>query len=234
MTKQTILFLAANPAGTSQLRLAEECAAIQRELRLSITGREDFHFESRWAVSVDEMMRHLLELAPVVVHFSGHGVADGGIVLHGDSDDSHTVSGHALAAMIRTTTKSVRVVLLNACYSAEQAEALRDAVDCVVGLTGEVADSAAHAFAVGFYRALGYRRSVGGAIEHARATLGAKGLGEQSIVQCEAASFCDPSKLFLDPFVPRCAPTKAKRGEQVASFGNMPRLSQLPSAALQD
>ena len=33
MSSDLILFLAANPAGTSRLCLAEECAAIERELR---------------------------------------------------------------------------------------------------------------------------------------------------------------------------------------------------------
>src|SRR5262249_37760694 len=44
--KHTILFLAANPAGTDRLALDEECAAIERELRMT-PARDDFEFGSR-------------------------------------------------------------------------------------------------------------------------------------------------------------------------------------------
>src|SRR5262245_60494756 len=53
--RHVILFLAANPSETTRLALDEECAAIERELRMT-TGRDDFDFRSRWAVSVDEVM----------------------------------------------------------------------------------------------------------------------------------------------------------------------------------
>ena len=72
MTRHVILFLAANPHTTNPLRLGEECAAIQRELKMA-PQRDDFQFESRWAVSIDELIRHLNELSPTVIHFSGHG-----------------------------------------------------------------------------------------------------------------------------------------------------------------
>jgi hypothetical protein len=78
MNRHVILFLAANPSGTSRLALDEECAAIERELRMT-TGRDDFDFRSKWAVSIDEMMRHLNELQPTVIHFSGHGGGSAGI-----------------------------------------------------------------------------------------------------------------------------------------------------------
>jgi hypothetical protein len=35
MPRSVILFLAANPAGTSSLALDQECAAIERELKLT-------------------------------------------------------------------------------------------------------------------------------------------------------------------------------------------------------
>src|SRR5262245_44686855 len=71
-TPHIILFLAANPNGRQTLRLAEECAEIQREIKMA-PNRDDFRFESRWAVGIDELMRHLNELNPTVIHFSGHG-----------------------------------------------------------------------------------------------------------------------------------------------------------------
>src|SRR5215468_6561475 len=71
MKKHVILFAAANPSSTSRLALDDECTAIERELRMT-PGRDDFDFRSKWAVSVDELMRNLNELQPTILHFSGH------------------------------------------------------------------------------------------------------------------------------------------------------------------
>jgi hypothetical protein len=48
---------------------------------------------------------------------------------------------------------------LNACDSAPQAEAIVSVIDCAVGMSDEIDDSAAIAFAAAFYEALGYGRS---------------------------------------------------------------------------
>src|SRR5258705_4713363 len=66
--RNVILFLAANPDGASQLALDQEYAAIESELRMA-PNREDFELCSRWAVGVDEMARHLMELQPTIIHF---------------------------------------------------------------------------------------------------------------------------------------------------------------------
>lgn len=68
------MFLAANPDLLDPLALDEECSAIERELRMT-TNRDDFELRSKWAITTDEMARHLLELQPEIVHFSGHGAA---------------------------------------------------------------------------------------------------------------------------------------------------------------
>src|SRR4051812_38261828 len=152
MPRSVILFLAANPAGTDPLALDQECAAIERELKMT-PGRDDFEFRSKWAVTVDELMRHLLDLQPTILHFSGHGNATG-LLLVGDDGQPQPVTPAALTKMIRATAGTVRLAVLNACYSDAQAEALRHAVGCAIGMKSTIADEAARAFAVGFYRAL--------------------------------------------------------------------------------
>jgi hypothetical protein len=86
--------------------------------------------------------------------------------------------------MIRTTADTVRLAVLNACYSDAQAEALCGAVGCVIGMKGTISDDAARAFAIGFYRALGHRRSVRNAYAQAEATLAGKGLSAQAEPRC--------------------------------------------------
>jgi len=190
--KHTILFVAANPADTEQLALDQECAAIEHELRIA-SGRDDFDLRSKWAVSIDDLMRHLNELKPTILHVSGHGTrrtaaatvepggprrdltapGSGGIVLQ-DAQGSQHVSDRALAAMIASASPATRLVVLNACYSASIGEALRPKVDCVVGMDGAISDDAARSFAVAFYRALGHHCSIGNAVDQAIATLDAK------------------------------------------------------------
>jgi hypothetical protein len=196
--KRLILFLAANPQGTNTLKLAEECAEIQRELKLS-PHRGDFRFESRWAVSVDELMRHLMELDPVVVHFSGHGGGSSGLLFQDENGKPQPVTPRALAMMIRASAQSARVVVLNACYSSAQAEALRSEVDCVVGMDGAIGDLAARAFAIRFYGALGNRRSIGNAVAAGIAALAAKQFPDEWLPRCQTREGLDEHQIILAP-----------------------------------
>lgn len=195
---QVILFLAANPRGSEPLRLANECAEIQRELKMAL-HRDDFRFESRWAVGIDELMRHLTELDPAVIHFSGHGGGSAGLLLEDEQGQPQPVMARELTMMIGAAARSARVVVLNACYTTEQAEALRSRVDCVVGMDGAIGDAAARAFAIRFYGALGNRRSVGNAVEQGIAALAAKRLPDELLPHCLTRNGIDPHHVLLDP-----------------------------------
>jgi len=80
--------------------------------------------------------------------------------------------GAALAVVRR------RVVVLNACYSSAQAEALLAYVDCVVGMRSAIDDHAARNFAIGFYGALGDGESVATALAQGGAAISLEGLHE--------------------------------------------------------
>lgn len=219
-SRHVILFFAANPSGTTRLALDEECAAIEREFRMT-TGRDDFDFRSKWVVSVDEMMCHMNELQPTVIHFSGHGdrsaciyvqdeqrqpppahrdisaLASAGIQLEDEQHQPQYVSARALTQMIGSAVPSARLVVLNACFSDAVAEALRSVVDCVVGMRGAIGDAAARSFAVGFYRALGHRRSVGNALAQAVATLAAKQLPDEHLPVCRTRDGVNADQVIL-------------------------------------
>jgi len=194
--KHVILFLAANPCASSLLKLGEECAEIQRELKMTL-NRDDFHVESRWAVGIDEFMRHLTELDPTVIHFSGHGGSTSGLMLQDEQGQPQQVSARALAMMVDAAAHNVRVVVLNACYSAAQVDLLRTKVDCIVGMDGAIGDDAARAFAIRFYGALGNRRSIGNAVAHGIATLAAKQLADAALPRCLTRDGVDAHKLVL-------------------------------------
>lgn len=213
---QVILFLAANPRGSSMLRLAEECAEIQRELKMT-PNRDDFRFESRWAVSIDELVRHLTELDPIMIHFSGHGGSRiSGLLLQDDQGQPQAVSARALSMIVDAAAPSVRVVVLNACYSIAQAEALRTKVDCVIGMDGAIGDDAARAFAVRFYGAIGNRRSVGNAVAQGVAALAARQLPDEALPRCLTQDGVDACHVVLVPRRSRLRrlQSKAKRSDR--------------------
>jgi hypothetical protein len=213
--KHTILYVAANPRGTDKLALDRECEALQNELRLT-DDRDYFEFHSRWAVGVDHLMRALNEMSPTILHFSGHGTGSvastasshggmhrdvqspcgAGILLEG-LDGAQHVGHRALADMIASVPPVPRLVVLNACHSADVADSLREVVDCVVGVDGAIEDTAAREFTVGFYRALGYRRhSIGTAVKQARATMYAKQLPGQ-LVTCHPRNGANADDIYL-------------------------------------
>jgi hypothetical protein len=218
--RQVILFLAANPLASNMLRLAEECAEIQRELKMT-PNRDDFHFESRWAVSIDELIRHLTELDPTVIHFSGHGASGSGLLLQDDHGQPQTVSARALTMIVEAAACNARVVVLNACFSAGHADVLRTKVDCIVGMDGSIGDDAARAFAVRFYGAIGNRRSVGNAVAHGVATLAARQLPDEVLPRCVTRDGVDACQLLLLPQRRRRATRRSgkHRGRAAAAVG---------------
>jgi hypothetical protein len=235
-----IAFLAANPAGTSRLLLDEECARIERELCMT-AARDEFELCSRWAVTVDEMMRHLAALDPTVIHFSGHGCAEsvddrepnrqamrdianasgGGIYLEDEHRQPHCVSGQAMAQMIASAAPSTRVVVLNACFSDNVAGPLCSTVDCVVGMRGAVDDRAAQSFAVAFYRALGNRCSVGNAVHQASATIAAKHPGYEHLPMHRTRGGISADQMILAPRPSEHETGELERHRLLRSTGDM-------------
>lgn len=68
--QQKILILAANPKGTSQLRLDEELREIEQGLQRA-RQREQFQIKSALGVRSRDIHRSILDFKPNIVHFSG-------------------------------------------------------------------------------------------------------------------------------------------------------------------
>ncbi len=149
----TILFITANSTETARLQLDVEQREIDDAL-LKSRYRERFTLESRPALRSSDLQEALLRYTPSIAHFSGHG-ADEGLIFA-----DQRVDPAAVAELFRLLTPRVQVVLLNACYSADQAEQMARYVGCVIGMTRAIPDLAAIQFATAFYRALGYGANV--------------------------------------------------------------------------
>lgn len=157
-----ILFLAANPEGTSELQLRTELNRIDSSLQKGDVAHK-FELVHRWAVDATVLRRVLLDEKPDIVHFSGHGTGAEGLMLVGQDGKPKPATGDALAELfgiVNDEIKRVRCVLLNACYAEEQARAIFQRIDNVIGMRKEVKDDAAIAFATGFYDGLGRDLSI--------------------------------------------------------------------------
>jgi AAA-like domain/CHAT domain len=155
-----ILILTANPRNADGLRLGEEVRKIQAALERS-RRRDQFEVASRSALRTEDLRRSLLDLKPQIVHFSGHGVGNEGLVLEDDAGQAQIVSSDALAQLfgLCKNSFSLECVLLNACYSEAQAIAIHQHIDCVIGMNQAIDDHGAIEFSVGFYDGLGAGRS---------------------------------------------------------------------------
>ena len=94
------------------------------------------------------------------MHFSGHGSSNHTILLQTADGQSAAVTGTALRDLFQLGQARLRCVVLNACYTEEQAAAIAEVVDCVVGMSDAISDDAAQRFATAFYGALGAGQSV--------------------------------------------------------------------------
>ncbi|HEU5377538.1 MAG TPA: CHAT domain-containing protein [Ktedonobacteraceae bacterium] len=173
-----ILFLAANPKDTQSLRLDEEVRSIDSSLRQA-EFRDAFDIRQHWALRVTDLQGYLLRHQPDIVHFSGHGNPLSEIILEDNDGKSHPVSPRALSQVFSVLKDNVRCVVLNACYSEHQAQAIAQYIDCVVGMSKAIGDSAAISFASAFYQALGYGRNIKTAFELGRAQIDLANLNEQ-------------------------------------------------------
>jgi CHAT domain len=144
--------------------------------------RDRFRIEQRWAVTSTDVRRALLDCQPQIVHFSGHGVgvatpsdphlsarkltvesdsiAPEGLMFENESGQPQLVPSEAIASLFSLFADRLECVLLNACYSATQAEAISEHIPYVIGMNRAIGDRAAIEFAIGFYDALLTGRSV--------------------------------------------------------------------------
>ncbi len=144
-----ILLLSANPKGTSQLRIEQEV----RDIRLGLErdrDRQNVQIESRWAVRWEDVRRAMLDFDPQIVHFSGHGTPENGLVFEDVAGEVQFVTGDSLHLLFENFP-NLECVFLNACYSEAQAGAIHATVPWVVGMNEAIKDRAAIDFAVAFY-----------------------------------------------------------------------------------
>jgi hypothetical protein len=192
-----ILILAANPRNTDQLRLDEEARTIEERLRMAKFGNR-FELVRHGAVRYTDLSEYLLRHTPQIVHFSGHGNKSGKVILEDETGMGQTVTDDALRQLFRLFKDDIRCVVLNACLTASQAEAIIQEIHCVVGMSEKIGDQAAIRFAGGFYRALGYGRSVEFAYNLGRNEMGLAKLDKETTPQLFVKKGVNPANIIFD------------------------------------
>jgi CHAT domain len=157
-----ILILASNPR--NDLELDEEIRDL-KDVIDSSRNRQNFDVENALAVRAGDLQELLFKHEPQIVHFCGHGGGETGLVFEGNNGGEQWVQTEALRNLFRLFSNKVSCVLLNACYSEEQADEIVNHIDYVIGMNQAIRDDAAIAFSKGFYRALGYGCSIEEAYE---------------------------------------------------------------------
>jgi hypothetical protein len=191
-----ILFLAANPKDAVKLRLDEEVREIEHKILLA-QKKDQLTLVNKGAVRISDLQFYFNQERPTIVHFCGHGTGEGRIILEDNVGNARPVPPEALARVFEVLKDNIRCVVLNACFSSEQARAISEHIDCVVGMSSSISDEAAIAFASAFYLAIASERSIKEAFDQGINELMLWEIPEEHIPQLLIRKGVDPSTVFL-------------------------------------
>ena len=201
MSVKQILVLAANPTDTPPLRLEKEVKEIRRSWERS-KGRDRYHLQAQFAVGARDWRRALLDHDPHILHFCGHGVGAAGLALEADeSGVAQLLSTEAIAGLFEVC-QQLECVVLNACYSDVQAQAIRAQGITVIGMNQAIGDDAAREFAIGFYDGLFAGLTYEDAFKVGRHAIQAENIPEHltPVIKggvCSASAAADSARVFI-------------------------------------
>lgn len=211
--KIKILFLSAEPVNAARLRLGQEIRDIEEKLRVAPRARS-FQLISQWAVRPRDLMEALMLHRPTVVHFSGHA-SGGKLILENEKGEPQPIEGSHLAALLAEFSDTLRLVVLNACFTSPGFDVLSRAIDYTVGTTSALSDSAAIRFSCCFYQALAFGNSVQAAYGLAKRQITLEGLAGPEVFTLLMREGVDTS----EPFV-KSRPRSAGSKKQARSADN--------------
>lgn len=149
-----ILFLTANPFGDEDseppLKLYREFESIDDKIQLS-KHRNKFELIPRFSSSMLRLHEYILRFEPHILHFSGHGTIKGELVFQDQYGGRQIANPIAIKKLFGILNRRIYCVLLNSCFSKNQAKMISEYVDCVIGMTNAIFNQAAIEFATNFY-----------------------------------------------------------------------------------
>lgn len=191
-----ILFLAADPVDIKHIRLDQEVREIDERIN-SAKQRDSFSLITKLAVRTRDLYQALLTHQPHIVHFGGHGSSTEGIFLEDSSGKRKAVSSESLAELFAILPDFIRIVVLNACYSAAQADSISKVIDYTVVMNDKIGDQSAILFSSTFYLALASSRSVQEAFDLGAHAIKFEGFVDNKVPKLLIKAGADASKSFL-------------------------------------
>jgi CHAT domain-containing protein len=118
--------------------------------------RDHIALHYRPAANLKSIMDGLNDLAPGIVHFSGHGYSCGIAVDHAKvkRPPGKVVTFDLLAKAVAAVDAPPQVIVLNSCHSAGAKKAFLPPARAVIAMGDSISDLAATAFAAQFYAAV--------------------------------------------------------------------------------
>lgn len=191
-----ILYATASPHG--DLRVDEEIRRVKAAVRAS-THRDQVVIDHLPAATAGDLLDGLTSFRPHVLHFSGH--ADESALVFDDGGDTrgdgHAITARAFKSAVEAPDEQPLLVVLNACNSAAQLEALLGRVPVAVGVSKNIGDADALTFATRFYRTLAEGQSVSAALATARADMEMNGLSGHELPMLATVAGIDPTIIRL-------------------------------------
>ncbi len=180
-TKTKILFLAANPDNETRLQTDREYRLLKAQLERG-SQRDSFDFLlPQFAVTITELVRAMND-KPNIVHFSGHGETKG-ILITTEDNKSQPIPLPALQRLFRPLRGITQIVVLNACYSAEQAQEISKLGIYVVGNNNPITDPAALDLSEGLYIGIGEGKRFEDAFNDAMIVILTRNADQASVVE---------------------------------------------------
>lgn len=193
----TIMFASASPEKEVRLRVDKEFRQVTEKLR-GARHRDRFRLVQISALRFEDLRTALLEHKPHVLHLSCHGEPDGSLKFEsGAEDDAKAVSKKKLLKLLRALGSSLRLVVFNACHSAQIACDVPPTIGLSIGMNDAIYDSEAVEFSVAFYETLGFGETVQTAFDTALASLDV----DDEVPELYPAPDQDPEKRRQQPLV---------------------------------
>jgi hypothetical protein len=151
-----LAFIAAQPQDLESLRLQNE----QGELERSVGHH--FRISTQFAARPEDLVTTLANHKPHVLHFAGHGAGADGLAMenrHGKMTLLHTKTLEKVLAE-KSLSSNLRLVVLNACWSSEQARVIAEQVPAVISMRSSILDATAMKFTSHFYAKLAEGKTI--------------------------------------------------------------------------
>lgn len=196
MSKVKILFLSATPRDRDYLRVRKEFIEIQGIIDRGL-HRDLLELICEWDIQPGELPNLLVVHKPHIVHFSGHGESNGIIFIDAEGN-AIRVDERVLTSLFEQLRGNIRIVVLNACDTCSQSQAIADIVGCAIGISQGIRDTSAIMFATSFYNMLASGYSIQKAFNVSKINLQLEGRDEEAkFLKLYVGNNVDPNQIYL-------------------------------------